>query len=229
MSSGRRWMIGCAVAGLILLSVGCTSANSATGSIDASDSAGTAGPRRTIAVSADSSSGHRSTGAVAQGSAGVTLDTARPSANGIATPLTGASCKAAVARAIVAVARLMPDGTARAAVRHSMCNAEYLLYVDFPATRAQAWTVRIKVRPGTAADCPLNGGQSQCRPVNGSPGLIGTEMQCGGVPCDDGSVSGFGYHAEILCFLTDFDLRRPLVDTPGALGIGVSVLTAITG
>lgn len=121
----------------------------------------------------------------------------------------------------------MPDGTARIPVRYSVCNAEYLLSVDFPATRAQAWTVRITVKPGTAADCPLNGGQASCRPVIGYAGLVGTEMQCGGIPCDEGSVSGSGYHVDVMSFLTKFDVRRPFADTPGGLGIGVSVLAAL--
>lgn len=52
-------------------------------------------------------------------------------------------------------------------------------------------------------------------------------MHCGGIPCDDGSVSGFGCHADIGSYPADSDLRRPLADTPG--GLRSSVIAALAG
>ena len=131
---------------------------------------------------------------------------------------------------MAAAMALLPPGTSHKPDDLASCLGYQLLYVNYPATQAQSWTVKITVTPGGAADCQQFGGDGgRCPSVVGYPGFVGSEVVCSGIPCDQASVYGKGYVADVYSYLSTFDLRKPVVADPSGTSIGVGVLTALTG
>ena len=147
------------------------------------------------------------------------------------TVLTGARCAEVVGRAAAAAARLMPEGTKRAAVPTAMCRGDQLLEVTYPGSGELAWTVQITITASTAAGCQSGAGgwSAHCGRVAGHPEMIGTDVVCGVSQCEQAWLFAGGYLVNVFGYLTGpGGIPMTSHGLPGVFPIGVDALAALT-
>ena len=145
------------------------------------------------------------------------------------TVLAGTQCAAAVGRAVMAAAKLLPEGTKRTAVPTSTCRGNQLLDLTYPGPGKLAWTVRITITASTAAGCQsaAAGASAHCVPIPGYPAVIGADVVCGVSQCEEAWLFAGGYLVDVFGYLTGGILTTSH-GLPGVLPIGIAALGALT-
>lgn len=149
------------------------------------------------------------------------------------TVATSQDCAGPAARAVVAAAALLPQGTSRTPQHTENCSDGLSLDVTFPAVGKLTWTVTVKVTAGTAADCQwgASGASASCGPIVGHPGFVGAEAVCSAIACDQAWVFGGADLVVVSGSVpgTQLGMSQRTIPAFNSLGIliGVSVLTAL--
>lgn len=206
-----------AIAFLLVVLSGCASTARPVTAADRSTSPPYA---TTMATSRTNLSGPISVGRTVNAPAGSTV-------------VTSQDCAGPAARAVVAAAELLPEGTSRTPQHTDFCSDGQPLDVTFLAVGTLNWTVTVKVTAGTAADCQsgASNASESCGHIVGHPGFIGAEAVCGAIACDQAWVFSGADLAVVSGYVpgTQPGKSQPAIPAFNGLGtvIGVSVLTAL--